>query len=373
MPVQVVTMTSCEPRRVLMTADTVGGVWIYALELASALARHGVEIILATMGELLRPEQRAAAGQLANVQVFESCYRLEWMANPWDDVAAAGEWLRDLEHALQPDLVHLNGYVHAALPWRSPVVVVAHSCVLSWWRAVRGEDAPPDWDRYRGRVREGLSSADLVVAPTQAMLDAVLQHYRPRVPTRVIANGREPAASQEAATKEPFIFAAGRFWDQAKNLASLAACSAAMPWPVYIAGDTRHPDGGEPAARGPNMHFLGKLTPSGVAWWLARASIYALPARYEPFGLSALEAALAGCALVLGDIPSLREVWDDAALFVPPDEPDALERALRCLIDDDTRRAHLGQRARERALGYTPARMARAYLDAYHELIAARA
>ncbi len=32
-----------------------------------------------------------------------------------------------------------------------------------------------------------------------------------------------------------------------------------------------------------------------------------LPARYEPFGLSVLEAALSGCALVLGDIPSLRE------------------------------------------------------------------
>ena len=60
--------------------------------------------------------------------------------------------------------------------------------------------------------------------------------------------------------------------------------------------------------------------------WLRRATIFALPARYEPFGLSALEAGLAGCALVLGDIP-MREVWHDAAMFVPPEQPAALENA----------------------------------------------
>ena len=56
---------------------------------------------------------------------------------------------------------------------------------------------------------------------------------------------------------------------------------------------------------------------------MGRAAIYALPARYEPFGLSILEAALSGCALVIGDIPSLREIWADAALFVPSDGHDA--------------------------------------------------
>src|SRR5690606_18672524 len=151
-----------------------------------------------------------------------------------------------------------------------------------------------------------------------------------------------------------------------------AACSAALPWPVYIAGETRHPDGGSRVVRGPNIHLLGNLTPSGVAWWLARAAIYALPARYEPFGLSALEAALAGCALVLGDIPSLREVWGDAALYVPPDQPDELGRALRRLIDDPDQRAVLARRAHARALTYTPAAMGRAYLTAYQDLIAGR-
>ena len=61
---------------------------------------------------------------------------------------------------------------------------------------------------------------------------------------------------------------------------------------------------------------------------IARAAIYALPAHYEPFGLSILEAAMSGCALVLGDIPSLREIWGDAAVFVHPDNRDAVARCL---------------------------------------------
>jgi glycosyltransferase involved in cell wall biosynthesis len=105
-----------------------------------------------------------------------------------------------------------------------------------------------------------------------------------------------------------------------------------------------------------------------MAAWFSRAPIYALPARYEPFGLSALEAGLAACALVLGDIPSLREVWDDAALFVPPGDAEALAAALNGLISDTPRRRALASRARLRALQFTPRRMATAYLQAYREV-----
>ncbi len=84
-----------------------------------------------------------------------------------------------------------------------------------------------------------------------------------------------------------------------------------------------------------------------MAGWLGRASIFALPARYEPFGLLPLEAALSGCALVLGDIPSLREVWGDAAWFVPPDDRDALTAAIGSLIASP----RLLQRAGRRGAG----------------------
>jgi glycogen synthase len=81
--------------------------------------------------------------------------------------------------------------------------------------------------------------------------------------------------------------------------------------------------------------------------------------------LSALEAALAGCALVLGDIPSLREVWGEAAVYVAPDDPAGLTCALRQLIAQPSRLAQLAQKATRRARQYTPELMAERYLTAY--------
>lgn len=353
--------------KVLMTADTVGGVWTYAIELASALSMEGVRVDLATMGRPPSAAQHAEAAAVPELHLHTSSYKLEWMEDPWEDVAAAGAWLLALESRCQPDVIHLNGYAHARLPWRAPVMVAGHSCVCSWWQAVRGEAAPAEWGRYRRAVSEGLAAADLVVAPTQAMLDVLAAHYGSLLHGRVVPNGRD-AALFPPGEAQPLIFSAGRIWDEAKNVAALAAVAQALDWPVYLAGDQQRPDHADVA----ELHGvvpLGQLLPGEIAQWVGRASIYALPACYEPFGLSALEAALAGCALVLGDIPSLREVWGEAALFVPPADQTALRGALQCLIDNAPLRTEMADRARSRARRYSPRLMASRYATLYHQLV----
>ena len=357
------------PRRVLMTADPMGGVWTYALDLVPALAEHGVEVVLATMGARLDETQRLAA-EARGLEVRESEYQLEWMPGAWSDVDRAGAWLLDLAEREGAELVHLNGYCHAALPWRRPVLVVAHSCVWSWWRAVQGGTPPAEWCEYRERVRAGLAAADRVVAPTRAMLRALEELYLPLPHGQVIWNGRDPQAARPG-RKEPFVLAAGRLWDEAKNLAALDRAAARVSWPVRVAGEVRHPDGRE--VRPQHAEALGRLTPAELAGWMERAALFAAPARYEPFGLTAVEAGLAGCALVLGDIPSLREVWGEAACFVPPEDPDTLATALEQLAGDPERRGQLGAAARLRALALDPARMAAAYAATYTEIMADRA
>jgi glycosyltransferase involved in cell wall biosynthesis len=355
-----------------MTADAVGGVWSYALELARALAPRGVDVQLATMGPRPSDAQRASAAALPNVTLHESDHRLEWMDEPWDDVERAGDWLARLERDLAPDVVHLNGYAHGARPWRAPTAVVAHSCVASWWRAVRGEAAPPSWDRYRAAVRAGLDGAGAVLAPTRAMLDMLVAEHGPVDGARVVPNGRDAAAFRPA-RKEPIVLTVGRLWDEAKNVGAVVEAADGMPWRVHVAGDSAppaHAGGGHDAAG--VVCWLGTLAPAEVAAWMGRAAVYALPARYEPFGLSALEAALAGCALVLGDLPSLREVWGDAATFVPPDRPDLLRAAMATLLTDEARHAERAAAARARARDYTPARTAAATLDAYAAAAAVR-
>lgn len=335
-----------------MSTDAVGGVWTYASELRAELAMAGVEVVLATLGPQAPP---------APDDLWLDC-RLEWQDDPWDDIQRSGEWLRELACATQADLVHLNGYAQAALDWDVPVVLVAHSCVLSWHEAVRGAPAGAAWARYHDAVAAGLRSADAVVSPTAAMGRALHRHYGLARRCRVIPNGVSPHAAPPA-RREPLVLGAGRLWDEAKGLDVLDAAAAGLGWPVEVAGDA-----GGRAAR--HVRLLGQIERSALRARMARATIFAHPARYEPFGLAVLEAALAGCVLVLGDIDSLREQWDGAALFVAPGDSYALRAALERLVADPQLCRELSEAAHGRARGRHVRATAAAYLELYAPLCA---
>jgi len=361
---------SLDGLRVLMTAEAVGGILTYALTLAAELVRHGVTVHLATMGAPLRDGQRADAA-IPGLVVHESVYALEWMDNPWDDVSRAGDWLLELERVVAPDIVHLNGYSHAAIGFHAPVVVVGHSCVLSWWEATHGERAPATFDRYRMEVSAGLAAAHAVVAPTRAMMECLEGHYgRPRFGV-VIPNGVYAPTGACAVAKERSVLAAGRLWDRAKNIDALARVAPRFAGPVRVAGVDQTPE--EQRRPLPNVELLGWLDRHALERAMESAAIFAHPARYEPFGLAPLEAALRGCALVLGDIPSLREVWGDTAIYVDPDDDDALARALERYAEDDALRRDHADEAGARARMFTPRRMATGTLDVYRRLVGLRA
>lgn len=375
--------------KILISTDTVGGVLTYTAELAAALEAAGDEVVVATMG----PRPRRAQREALPARVHESGFRLEWMEDPWDDVEAAGQWLLALEEEEQPDVVHLCSYAHAALPFQAPKVLVAHSDVLSWWRAVHGTEAPAEWNRYREETAAGVASADALVAPTAAMLQelecdhslnpasAVVIHNGTALPPQTRRSPAElhqldhPVDSQVDAVRdgwadrggEAFVLGSGRFWDAAKNLAALDAAAAGLSWPVVVAGDLGGPDlTGRDAPR--HACATGQLDRTALGALRRAAPIYAAPAVYEPFGLGILEAARDRCALVLGDVPSLRELWEDAAIFVDPHDPEALREVLACLIDAPQVRADLAESAFERAADYTIERTATAYRALYEAL-----
>jgi glycosyltransferase involved in cell wall biosynthesis len=347
--------------KVLLQADA-GGVFTYALELSRALVARGVQVVLATEGARLAPDQRSAVAEVPGLVHEEAAFRLEWMEDPWEDVARAGEWLLGIARREAPDVVHLDAFSHGVLPFRAPKLVVGHSCALSWFEAMRGVPAPASWDRYRRTVAAGLRGADAVAAPSVAMAEALVRLHGPIARPAVIPNGRDPRRFPPAA-KEELILGTARPCDEAAE--TLARAARELEWTVAIAGGEA---GGEaqPGRRAPIS--LGRLSEQDLARWLGRAAIFAHSTRYAPSGLPVLEAALAGCALVLGDIPSLRETWDGAAAFVPPGDPDALAAALRALAARGRRRAALAAAARARALGLGPERMADAYLALYQSL-----
>src|SRR5690242_13095150 len=124
------------PRHVLMTTDTVGGVWTWSTQWARILSELGVRVTLVAWGE---PPETVSRPNL-EVVVGASC--LEWMAEPWGEIDRAGDWLLTVSEEKNPDLIHLTDFSYGALPLRAPKVVVAHSDVLSWWQSVIGGAAP---------------------------------------------------------------------------------------------------------------------------------------------------------------------------------------------------------------------------------------
>jgi glycosyltransferase involved in cell wall biosynthesis len=343
--------------KVLISTDTVGGVLTYTADLAAALEAAGDEVVVATMGPRLRRQQRSRLP----ARVHESGFRLEWMEDPWDEVAAAGEWLLALEEEEEPDVVHLCSYAHGALPFRAPKVLVAHSCVLSWWRAVHRTEAPAEWNRYREETSAGLGAAEAIVAPTEAMLRELERDHDLPPTATVIHNGTPP--SPVSAEKRELVLGSGRFWDPAKNLQALDTAAEGLAWPVVVAGDLG------PESEIQHAESTGLLDPETLGELRRSASIYAAPAVYEPFGLGILEAAGDGCTLVLGDIPSLRELWSDVAVFVDPDDAYSLHQVLSALIADEPLRADLAERARGRAAAYSNQSTALAYRRLYAGLV----
>jgi len=353
-------------RRVMMSTDAVGGVWTFSLELAKGLQCHGIEVLLAVLGPAPDGGRLRAAAQVEGLRIAHRPYPLEWMRDASDqNQVAAGAWLLDLAAGFSPDVIHLNHFCHGDLAWPAPCVVVAHSCVATWYEYVRGQFPGAEWDDYRRRVSKGLRGAGLVAAPTRSMLDDLQRIYGRLGRTTVMYNGRR-ADAFPAARKQSYALCAARAWDEAKNVAALDAAAPLSRWPIRVAGDVRHPEGGN--ARFEHVELLGALGEGSMASQFAHAAIYVLPARYEPFGLSVLEGALAGCALVLGDIPSLRELWEDTACYVPPNDPHAIAEAINRLSRDRRGLHAYGARARRHASRYTAERMVARWRDAYRGL-----
>ena len=355
------------PAKVLMTVDAVVGVWTYALSLCRGLAARGWKVTLVSFGEPASEAQRAEVAELDGIDLVETRYKLEWMPDPWAEVDQAGRLLQEIVQAEMPALVHLNGYAHAALPWPVPVVVVAHSCVFTWWQAVHGCWPPQEeYGEYGRRVRAGLDGANAVVAPTRAMLASLQEAYRWPGKGTVIPNGIA-ASDVGPLPKRALIASAGRLWDPAKGIGVLEQIAPELLWPLVVAGAGRETGGTE--TRVSNLRLLGKLSRRETRALFAGASIFAAPVRYEPFGLAILEAAEAGCALVLGDLASLRENWDGAAEFADPQDPEAWRDALNGLARDEARRRRLASLAAQRAQRFPNSRMVDRYVNLYQSLL----
>lgn len=341
----------------LMTTDAVGGVWQYSTDLARELARQGWRTTLAVLGPAPGRSQREGAASIPGLTLLDTAMPLDWMAHDSGAIARAGRAIAALARNLHADVIHLNSPALAAeVTFDVPVVAVTHSCTATWWAATQAGPLPDELAWRPAIAAAGLAAADRVIAPSASFAAATQRAYRlPQRPI-VVHNGRAPLTRPSAAMHD-FCFTAGRLWDKAKNITTLDRAAGRLTVPFRAAGSLHGPNG-EAAPPFEHLHSLGSVSEAEIARWLASRPVFLSATHYEPFGLAVLEAAAAGCPLILSDIPTFRELWDGAATFVAANDATGFAAAADAIVGDTGLRMALGEAAQQRAARYTPAAMA---------------
>jgi glycogen(starch) synthase len=366
---------------ILITTDTLSGVWTHTRELATGLVSRGIRVTLVSFGEIPLPQETAWMDRLHGLQYLPTAFRLDWMQEGEQDLKDSAAYLVALVKELKPDLLHLNQMCYGNLPVAVPRLVFAHGDLISWSKCVHGYEPKENrWSRrYHDVITAGLSKASMVVAPTVWMLDSIRAAYTRSEHDTVVYNGRNPIFFNPYVSKDDSVLAVGRLWDAGKQVSLLTHHK--HPIPVCIVdSDTPVQTIGVPIRADVKfsldevrISLKGPQTESQLRLLYSRASIFAATARYEPLGMAALDAAFSRCAIVANDIPPFRETWDDAAIYFNANDATSLAAAIRKLSEQRDLCQSLGNRAFQRAKEcFTAQRMIDDYLHLYRNLLSSR-
>jgi glycogen synthase len=366
------------PVHVLVTTDTLSGVWTHTQELVAGLVNSGIQVTLVSFGEIPLPSQVSWMESLPGLDYRPTAFRLDWMQEGQTDFRDSARYLTALVKERQPDLLHLNQLCYGSLPVRTPRLVVAHGDLISWWKAVHGsEPKESSWLRwYRFLVTQGLQQATAVVAPSLWMLETIRSCYTHPKQEAVIYNGRNPVFFNPYVSKLDSVLAVGRLHDASKQLALLT--QHAHPVPVCIVnseGPMAVPSAPistdvKVQAKEACVSLKGMQTEVQLRTLYSRAAIFAATSRYEPCGHGTLEAALSRCAIVANDIPHFREIWGDAAIYFRANDADSLAEVIRRLHERRDLCRGYAARAYQRARQcFTAKRMVEEYLQLYGRML----
>ena len=273
---------------------------------------------------------------------------------------------------IAPELVHANltdqgdglGAVAASRLARLPAVATLHVVI-------------PDRTRARETLsRRALRSCRALIAVSEATAAYARSQGLSPVVVRNGLPAPEPAegARQALAAEAGFLvggvgrLAPQKGWDVLCRAAGLVRGKRADAIFVVVGeGEERAVLAAVPECR--EVRFLGYRPQASSL--LAGMDLLAMPSRFEGFPLVAIEAMHAGVPVVAARVGGVPEVLGDCGVLVPPDDPRSLADAILALAGDDAQRAHLAERAQERARAlFAPERMAEETAAVYEAALA---
>lgn len=241
-----------------------------------------------------------------------------------------------------------------------------------------------DRERRDEFYRDICRAATLTATITDYSRELILHHFgTPPDRLRVVHLAAQELAPEAPvpelshwAGERPFLFYPANFYPHKNHevLLQLAAATrersgggerlvfVGAPWQGHAGGRE------EIVARnlGSQILALENLTSGQLRHLYQRAEAVVIPSKFEGFCMPALEAAACGAPVICAELPAVRELLGDAALYFPPDDLSALQAALTRLRDEPGLRDHLVSAARARATRFSwenSARQTLALLD----------
>ncbi|MGZ5503191.1 MAG: glycosyltransferase family 4 protein [Chthoniobacterales bacterium] len=245
---------------------------------------------------------------------------------------------------------------------------------------------------YPRAVWRALRRATRLITTTNAMAEIVSNLHPParkRIAVIPLAAGpefvppRDVECARERAAKiidleAPYFLVVGQNNRRKQQRVALEAFATAAPssWRLVL---VQRQDSGGPlrqlASRlqiEERIVWLGPVKTDELIALYQSAGALIQPSLYEGFGLPVLEAMACGCPVIASDLPTLREVAKDAAVFVAPNDVTAFARAMRELALSGRSRAALSHAAAARAATFSWGRCAEATLEVYRDAVGAR-
>lgn len=241
---------------------------------------------------------------------------------------------------------------------------------------------PDSGAALRERLAQVIHEADLLLTPSEAVRRELLETGVAPGRVRAIHHGPGQIAAEGASEMPPraparYALSVGTL-EPRKNVGTLLAAwrllqrRLADPPALVLSGgmgwkaeEIRREVAA--AEREGWLVYLGYVSPGELAALYRNASAVLLPSFYEGFGLPVVEALSAGAPLVVSDIPVLREVAGDAALYAPPDRPDIWAERIADLLADESLAGDLRRRGAERAGHFDWSRAAEEAARAFRE------
>ncbi|MEH6446048.1 MAG: glycosyltransferase family 4 protein [Oceanospirillaceae bacterium] len=356
--------------------DTIGGLEQSINQIARGTASLGVTTEVLTLSPSVVDRSVEVDGHL----VHRCRSNFEVASTPF----SASAFLRFRQLAKTADIVHYHfpypfaDVLHLTSQIKKPALITYHSDIIKQKHLLK---------LYRPLKQRFLNSVDHIVATSPNYLKTSTVLSRLKHKTSVIPLGLDKATYPEAGT-EKLNFWRNRFGPRFflfvgviryyKGLHILVEAAHNSDYPIVILGAGPveaelkiHADKLEIN----NIHFLGFLPDEDKVALLQLCYTVVFPShlRSEAFGISLLEGAMYGKALISSEIgtgTTYININKETGIVVPPSDPVKLRQAMDYLWNNPEEAKAMGQRAEARYWKlFTAAQMAQSYLVLYKKLL----